>query len=173
MKKLNIDLSPWIPIGYSAEKEKEYLGFGLTASVILSVIAFAINVSYQRDKLFTEAYYGGKRILIENAKMADFRDCLGLSVYIFFVIIAAMAVLAFYHYNSHFQGSKSIYLMKRLPDRWEFARRCFAVPIAVTLLTVIIVLLLIIIYYQIYLAITPKACLVPGQWHRLWSFSRV
>lgn len=57
------------------------------------------------------------------------------------IAIVAMAAMAVINYSAFYQNSKSIYLMRRLPDRWELARRTVALPAmacAVFLLTAVL-----------------------------------
>lgn len=64
-------------------------------------------------------------------------------------------------------GAKSIYLMGRLPDRWELHRRCLTLPLGWLLSAVLLPVLTLLVYYGIYYLITPAACLRPGQLAKL------
>ena len=84
--------------------------------------------------------------------MTDFADLIGAqsdsasfwTPPVFFpltlVVLAALLLIPC-NYYAFWRGAKSIYLMRRLPDRWELARRCLAIP----LLTVACALLLVVI----------------------------
>ena len=48
------------------------------------------------------------------------------------------AVIAFVHYRSYYNPVKSIYVMKRLPNRWELHRRCLTFPILYALLALLV-----------------------------------
>ena len=73
-----------------------------------------------------------------------------------YIVMAAVAVM-FYFY--HYEGSRSIYTMKRLPNPWELWRRCLAVPLCTIVLCAVLALLLLGIYYLVYLHCTPAGCL--------------
>lgn len=59
--------------------------------------------------------------------------------------------LGIHHYYSHTRGSKSIYLMKRLPNRWEFVVRIWTFPVVFALVTGILTFTLLFLYYHYYL----------------------
>lgn len=49
-----------------------------------------------------------------------------------------MLHLVHLNYQWHTKGSMSVYLMRRLPDRWERHRRCWAVPVMSTIAELLI-----------------------------------
>jgi len=59
------------------------------------------------------------------------------------------------NYASHRMGSRSDYLMRRLPDRWEWHRRCLTVPLAAVALSALLVLALLVIFFLVYQYRTP------------------
>lgn len=164
MKKKFAD---YVPVGFNAEAEKNWLIAGFVLSFLLAM-NFPIAYKNAYDGLFQETS-SGSRYLLENAVMKDFYQLLGVSFYGFFILALAMTALAAYHYSYHFQGSKSIYLMKRLSDKRQLARRCFAVPLAAGAAALAAAFLLLVIYYRIYLSVTPEQCLTPNQWQKLWN----
>lgn len=160
-----------VPLGIRWQGELSALAAGLSVSTLVS-LAFPIR--------FAEAYYGlyetankeiagVARILRPGAQMESFASLMNGALLGFLVVTLAMIPLAAYHYRYHFQGSKSIYLMRRLPSKGELARRCLTVPVMGVLLAAAMALLLICLYYLMYVSITPEACLVPGQWRKFWS----
>ena len=86
---------------------------------------------------------------------------LGFSLWGCLLAALAMVALAAWHYGLHFRDSKSIYTMRRLPQRWELAKRCLTVPAlaAAAYLTEAAVLLA--IDFAIYRLATPAQAL-PG-----------
>ena len=85
-------------------------------------------------------------------RMTDFADLIG-----------AQSDSAFW------RGAKSIYLMRRLPDRWELARRCLAIPLLTVACALLLVVILLPAFYGIYLHLTPEDALRPGQLDKLWD----
>lgn len=88
----------------------------------------------------------------------------------FWITAACMAALAAWHYAYHYQGSRSIYLMRRLPSRWELWRRCLALPAAGAVCALLLAALLLLCYFGLYLLLTPRPCLQPGQWAGLGRY---
>lgn len=76
-------------------------------------------------------------------------------------------VLAAYNYGKLWRGSKPVYLMARLPDRWELHRRCLGVPLGLLLAALVLAALLLLVYYGVYRLLTPAQWLRPGQLARL------
>ena len=77
-------------------------------------------------------------------------------------------VFLLWHYAYHYQGSRSVYLMRRLPDRWEYHRRCLAIPAATVAATAVLLAGSLALFYGAYMLFTPAACVVPGQWAEIW-----
>lgn len=76
--------------------------------------------------------------------------CTGLG---FFSMVFLWCIfLTGYHYYYHLQGSKSLYLMKRLPQKGAFLRRIVTLPIILTIVTLIYVIILLTYYIYIYRA---------------------
>jgi len=73
------------------------------------------------------------------------------------------------HYQYHHRVSKSIYTMKRLPNRWELHRRCWSLPLCCFAAVLLTGFLLLLVYYAVYLLVTPAENLAPDQWKKLWS----
>ena len=82
----------------------------------------------------------------------------------FSLLFLGAAILAAYNYSGFRNGSKSYYLMRRLPDKWEYHRRCLALPLAATLAGLVLIPVLMGLFYVLYLHATPEQCLQPGQW---------
>lgn len=155
-----------IPAGIDYELERKWLQGGLALSVIYS-LGFFIRLTSSRSQLFETV--GGKRILVDGAVMANFSEVLGSALLGFLIVLLLTIPLAAYHYFYHYQGSKSIYLMRRLPDRWELLRRCVSLPVAVAAFMLLIAVLLLFLYYGIYCLATPEGCMRPRQWQILWN----
>ena len=75
-----------------------------------------------------------------------------------------------YFYFYHRQESRSIYLMRRLPDRWELHRRCLTAPLAGIVFYAAATFTLILITFAIYMWATPAECLTAGQWGKIWAW---
>ena len=84
------------------------------------------------------------------------------------VVLAALLLIPC-NYYAFWRGAKSIYLMRRLPDRWELARRCLAIPLLTVACALLLVVILLPAFYGIYLHLTPEDALRPGQLDKLWD----
>ena len=101
--------------------------------------------------------------------MADFIQLADNAFLGFGALILAMILLAIANYRYHFKGSKSVYLMRRLPDPREYARRCWTLPLIGVGICLVLTAVTTAVCYLIYMKCTPASCLVPGQWMRFWS----
>lgn len=106
--------------------------------------------------------------LIEGAVMAPFSQVVAPALVPFWGAIAVMLGVVAYHYGYFIRESRSIYLMARLPSRWERHRRAWTLPILGILLCLLAALLFTLLCYAVYLDRTPAQCLPPQQWESLW-----
>lgn len=160
--KIKLDrkkLEKYTPPGIDFANQLKYCLLGLS-------VAFGWSWSYlakyltARSNLFEYSFVG--EVLREGAVITDFQELVhdGLDSFdgflMFYIVMLGLLV---YHYLYYYQGSKSIYLMRRLPDRWEMHRRCVALPFAAIVIGVVTEIALLLLYYGIYLACTPQQCL--------------
>lgn len=160
------DLARWAPPGLNLKPEKQFFVIGILCAVLYSFVFF-IRYTGALSNLY--GYEFGRRVLLPGAVMPDLYVLLENCWAGFAVLAACMLALIVYHYAYHRQGSKSIYLMRRLPNRWELHRRCLTLPLAAVLVCLLTALSLLLLFYGIYAAFTPKECLTPHQWQKLWS----
>ncbi len=158
-------LERYAPPGINLQLEKNLFIGGLAAALLWS---FSFFSSFERYKDHLYVHRAGKEILLEGAIMEDFVVVLGKSLWLFFLLVFCLAVVAVLHYCYHYQGSKSIYLMRRLPDAFELHRRCLTLPIAAILITLAAAFLLLLLYFGLYMLLTPDQCLTPDQWQKIW-----
>lgn len=159
------DLSRWAPPGLDLHVEKRVFGCGMALSTLFSMF-YIINLFGERAKLYRKV--GTEVHLRPDAVMPDFVDVLRPFLMGFLILALCMAAFIAVHYAYHHQGSKSIYLMRRLPDRWERHRRCWTLPLLGIAACLLAALILLLIYYGLYMLATPKACLTPHQWQKIW-----
>lgn len=167
---MKLDLSRCAPPGLELKIEKRVFGWGMVLAVLFS-LSFFIHFFNELERLL---YWrnGAERTLRPNAVMPDFVEVLGNALLGFVILALCMAAFILVHYAYHHQGSKSIYLMRRLPNRWELHRRCITLPLAAVLLCLAAGFLLLLIYFAVYMRATPAVCLTPGQWRKIWSVIR-
>lgn len=162
MKRFMID---HVPLGVNLLNECMWILFGWGFSIVFSFIRFYAVLGRNINML--ERW---ENEIVRTHMMPDFSKILFGSMAGFWVMIGCMGALAAYHYYYHYNGSKSIYLMKRIVNPLELHRRCLALPVLVTGITLVIMFLLVCAYYRLYMAAVPGKFLAPGQWEKIWRW---
>lgn len=146
----------YAPPGLDVKREIKYFRNAFVCSFLWSLI-FLHRYFEERAYLFEKRM--GKMHLRKNASMPSF-EVLTEDVFIGFILtIIFLFILVAYHYFYHYQGSKIIYLMKRLPNKKEFHLRCWILPMLASGITVITMIILKVMFYLIYIFATPSQCL--------------
>lgn len=149
-------LEKYAPLGINVATEVGVYIAGVAIATLQSM-TFLLNYSNAWYELYT--YRGSKRVLIEGAIIQDFNILLE-NVFLLSVIVCIATLLTtIFHYMYHYDGSKMMYLMRRLPDKWDVHRRCWTLPIAGVVLMVAWMFVLKMIYYAVYILCTPSQCL--------------
>ena len=127
-------LEKYYPLGYDYRPE---IVITALMCVLISAWCFLFYMAELNYglKLVTQGYRDGVRIIVETAecKVPSFAG--ELEIFQVFALVLIFALLmAIYRYFYHYQHSKSIYLMKRLPKRSELYKLCLmgGVMISVT-----------------------------------------
>ena len=157
-------LARYAPIGFPLKKERTLFGFGYGLSIGISL---QFLTRYADEKLILK--YFSSDFSVSERMMPDITYLLKNCFLGFQILALFMIFFALYHYAYHFIGSKSIYLMRRLPTKGELLKRCITLPIFGAVLCFVTALLLLLIYYSYYMLATPKQYLPPDQWQKLWS----
>lgn len=145
----------------------------LAFCAMLSSAFFHTQFSAARSALYTGE--PGASALREGIQMEYFADLITSQGHVsnwfsepvffhFLFLFLGAILLAVYNYSGFRNGSKSHYLMRRLPDKWEYHRRCLALPLLAILAELVSIPILIGLFYALYLHVTPEQCLRPDQW---------
>ncbi len=146
------------PPGYDVSVELGWLALGGMIAFITSLCAFAGEFGKQLRWLGKNP---GDRM------MPYFAEILGGALWSF-VILAVIALLLIpVHAGYWYQGSRSIYLMRRLPQRGELLRRTAGLPMLIAAAALAAALALLLVYFAIYCLVTPDAKQPDGQWAEL------
>ena len=168
MRTKRIDWDRWVPAGVDGRGT-----FRGVAWLLGAAMGLTLSVPFRYIALRGELYDWtgtGERVLIPERVMAPFYEVLGGALWGFGILALCLAALAVRQYLFHWQGgSRSIYLMRRLPDRWELHRRCLTLPALGAAGGVLAAGALVLLYYGLYRLATPAECLQPGQWRLLWQ----
>lgn len=155
---MRIDFSRWVPLGLNGKKEAQWLAAGMGCAALAATIRFLGQYFNALDQLY-RTVPGGGRILNPQAVMTDFPVLMVGCELGFLLVCLAMVVLSAYHYYYHTLGSRPIYLMRRLPRRWELHRRCLSLPAAGAVGSMAVLGGLSALFYLIYRFCTPAQCL--------------
>lgn len=155
-QQFQIWLDQSVPLGISGHNEIFYIHAALIVCTLYSVISYAFLFDSNIGMLYRDL---NRTMLIDNPEMIDFSILWNFSMPGYGIIALSMIALVVYHYRYHFQLSKSIYTMLRLPQKNDLAKRCLTIPIFYFVITVCIVLILTGIYYLVYIKITPEVAL--------------
>ena len=146
------------PPGYDASVELGWLALGGMIAFIYSLCAFAGELGKQLRWLGKNP---GDRM------MPYFAEILGPSLW-GFVILAVVALLLIpVHTGYWYQGSRRIYLMRRLPQKGELLRRTAGLPVLIAAAALAAALIALLMYFAIYCLATPDASQPDGQWAAL------
>ncbi len=158
------DLSPLVPPGVNGATEVHWtlIGVGLSVAAGLLGFLFRLNQHCRRARwdLETTGIPG---------EIGTFRVILDGNLFCFALVNLAMAGMLLYHIDLHYRGSRSIYLMRRLPQRWELLRRCAALPLLGLLCSVLVWGLLQPLLFWMYLTIPPRSFLPPLYEGGFWA----
>ena len=165
---MNRFLERSFPPGFSYRSEIKPCIIALVAGILINLIRFLTEYSSVRWSLYIRI--GTDAILDESRVMPDFAYVLGDRLNILLILAALSLIIASaIHYAYYRTAGKSIYLMRRLPNRFELHRRCLLMPAIYALAFLLAAAALLLIYYAVYMNKTPQACLTPNQWQKLWA----
>jgi hypothetical protein len=143
------------PLGCDGVKEIGGIIKGLAGSAVVAAFWFFITYFTYYNMLFEEM--AGELVLRDDVRMIPFRRVVGNSFVGFVLLAVVMVCLGIYHRAIHYQGSRSIDLLRRLPDRWEGFRRCWAIPLLGLAAAVLLTLALLGGFWLFYDWMTPAA----------------
>lgn len=159
-------LERYAPPGYELKPELSNILFLSVASLLVSFMFF-LRFREAYNLLFD--FENGVKVLLPNAQMPDFETLSKDAFSLFRTLSVGLPLFIWYHYRYFKVETKSVYLMLRLPNRFEYHMRCWAIPLAFILLSYLAIILLKVIYFTYYLNMIPLSAWPPGQSMNLWS----
>ena len=161
-------LRRYFPVGMDIEHELRRMLVLLMLSAVSS-LSFFVMYYARYSSLFEKALVNGKivSVLRRGAVMPDFAQFAPSCLILFPIAAALLLIIGLSYYRYHFIGSKSIYLMRRLPDGSELGRRCITAPLTAACMLMILAALLLALYFLFYMLVTPDKCLAPHQLTKL------
>lgn len=152
-------LSRLLPPNMDAAQVKGWIIALLTITTLMCGILFLCSYTADYGCLFR--YWGSKRqTIMPGAIIPEFDRYAILTVYVtggaLLLTLASTALL----YSSYYQGSRSIYLMRRLPDGRSLLRRqIWSVPLRVMGLLLLLGVVLLAATWLVWRFVTPAQCL--------------
>lgn len=149
-------LKKYYPPGYDYIKEWISVISWFVVGLIFSMILFFTELVATNRKLFITS--DGLK-LIEGAIVRPFMKLMEGQLTCFIPMFIFLLVMMVYHYIYYYQGTKSIYVMRRLSSKKYIFKSCIEGTIvgAVTGLAAMCVLFA--LYYLIYYLAIPSECM--------------
>lgn len=153
-------LEKLLPPGYSCRAELCYYFVGMALAS-----GFSLKGWYSYAAAYHQLRTGSNNweIVLEGQYMEPFASVFQSCFPGFGVLAVSMVIWVYMHYASFWKGSKSIYLMRRLPNRAELHCRCISVPVLEMVGAAAVMVILAAVYYVVYLLVTPDVYLQQGQ----------
>ena len=149
---MKIDLKKFDPPGMETDKEQGFFITGMVCSLLYSITYFdAYWDEYRR--LFQ------RDVLRSERTIAPFLEILDKRLMGYVILAACMFVAVAIRYAYYRQGSRSIYLMRRLPDKGLLHRTCWVRPLVRMGLSLLAALVSLAVFFGIYVFVTPAVCL--------------
>ncbi len=144
-------------------------GMPMGGEYVFFLIALILAVLYAQGFLFRyyDAYMqlwepgatGRPEVLITDISIAPFYEVFDHAWRGYLWVAFCMIGYGISHYTYYRQETKSIYLMRRLPDKWEYHRRALTTTVLELLICLLLALLTLFLDYLIYVTNTPQVCL--------------
>lgn len=146
----------FFPPGYKYEWERN-------SAVLLFGIGVALSLQFfgrlhQAAEVLYE-YTDRGRMIREDAAAASFWQLVTGHWGLFVPLVLFLTVMTIYHYIYYYRGTRSIYLMRRLPRRGVVFKSCVTGPLIGLGMAIVILAPLYLLYYGIYLLVIPGECL--------------
>ena len=153
------------PPGMELQSERNVFLLGLIFAALYSML-FLLNYAQAYKNLFVQKGYD--YVLRKDATMPYFADLAHSTLNGFLILAVCMLVFIIFRYHYFFRGSKSIYLMRRLPKRFVLCSQCVQIPCMAAFVSILAACVLFWLYIGLYFLITPTACLQDEQWIQMW-----
>lgn len=165
-----------VPPGFDWEKELSWMRVALICAVVFGSFVFLIRFGVSISDLYEQkwepagngSYVSTGRELKAGAVMPAISTLLAWTRVGFALIGVLLVMMVVSHYRYYRQGSMSIYLMKRLPDRREYHRRNFSFVLILAAVSLAVMVVMSLTHYGMYLLFTPKGCLPNGHGLNFW-----
>lgn len=155
---MKIDWTKYDPPGMDTSKEQAFFVCGLICCFFYTVLGYLNAYGDEYRDLFIHMGVQ-KKILRPERTIAPFGEILGNRLMVYVILAVCMFVAVAIRYAYYRQGSRSEYLMRRLPDGGLFYRTCWVRPLLRMGLSLLAALVSLAVFYGIYVLVTPAVCL--------------
>ena len=121
--RLERKLSALLPPNMAAERVHDWILWSLIAPALVCALAFLCRYREAYDALWYSSYSPHAGELLGSVLMQPFAVCILWTLIVYPMLAAVALATAAVLYSSYYQGSRSIYLMRRLPDGRSLLRR--------------------------------------------------
>lgn len=121
--RLERKLSALLPPNMAAERVHDWILWSLIAPALVCALAFLCRYREAYDALWYSSYSPHAGELLGSVLMQPFAVCVLWTLIVYPLLAAVALATAAVLYSSYYQGSRSIYLMRRLPDGRSLLRR--------------------------------------------------
>jgi len=174
-------LYKYAPPGVDIKTELKFMFGILICVIVVFSLWYSYNFSSAYEKLCADENFSKEyssihydyRVLEPIVKpiMPDFLDIIDVMKmphFFLFFSIGNFLFFSIYHYSVYYKGSKSVYLMRRLPNRSPMLRQIFVVPVISGCAYLVTLIVLFFVFIMCYLLFTPEDCLLINQWEKIW-----
>lgn len=114
--RLERKLSALLPPNMAAERVHDWILWSLIAPALVCALAFLCRYREAYDALWYSSYSPHAGELLGSVLMQPFAVCVLWTLIVYPLLAAVALATAAVLYSSYYQGSRSIYLMRRLPE---------------------------------------------------------
>lgn len=157
----------YMPLGINLEKANVLLGVCIIIGICEHLLFFGRYLMQMNE--ISSSING---ITIDaGVKMPYFWDLQQHTYYGYIVaILMVLFIQAYWNYAYYNKETKSVYVMKRLPDRKEYSRTIWAAPVIEALCIAVIMLFHTVIDFCLYAVVTPEIALYPDYLAQILPF---
>lgn len=151
----------WAPPGFPVDTERSLFWAALGLAQLWS-LGFMVRFYNARESCYL--WQGGKRSLLPDAVMPRFFELVGSAPEGFVLAALCMAALILWHIHYYYQGSRSIYLMRRLPQRGLLESSILLAPLCRAAVILLAGAATLLVYALIYRFCCPPLCMPLRPW---------
>lgn len=157
------------PPGYDPAAEVGFWLVGNGAAFLFALVSFWTKMERGLENTRINRVFG---LVSFPDKMSPFAEVLGGSLWGFAVVALICLALTAVRWGYYYQGSRSIYFMRRLPQRGELTRRTAGLPVLLAMLTLVCAAVMLLGCLAAYWLIVPEEIRPVDQWQSMWNTAR-